>query len=107
MKATVASVVAALAASMCCIGPVVAALFGAGAIGAAGLWLEPYRAWLLGLTMLLLAAAFVQTYRREPAACADPACAPSSRRTARIVLWVAVVLVGLLVLFPYYMAWFV
>ena len=49
---------------------------------------------------------FVSAYRREPA-CADDACAPPSRRTARIVLWVAVVLVGLLAAFPYYMKWFV
>ena len=106
MKAVVASVVAATAASVCCIGPVVAAVFGAGALGAASARFEPYRPWFLGLTMILLGVGFVSAYRREPE-CADDGCAPASRRTARIVLWLAVVLVGLLAAFPYYMKWFV
>lgn len=107
MKMVVGSVIAAGAASVCCIGPVVAAAIGAGALGAASTQLEPYRPWLLGLTVLLLGLAFATTYRREPAPCADGSCAPSSRRTAKIVLWVAVALVGLLAAFPYYVAWFV
>jgi len=107
MKAVVGSVVAAVAASVCCIGPVVAAAIGAGAIGAASAWFEPYRPWFLGLTAILLGAAFVTTYRRQPAACADGSCAPSSRRTAKIVLWLAAVLVGLLAAFPYYAKWLV
>ncbi len=107
MKAVVGSVAAAVAASVCCIGPVVAATIGAGALGAASTRFEPYRPWFLGLTVILLGTAFVTTYRREPATCADGSCAPSSRRTAKIVLWVAVVLVGLLATFPYYAKWLV
>lgn len=106
MKAVVASVVAAMAASVCCIGPVVAAVLGAGALGAASTRFEPYRPWFLGLTMILLGVGFVLAYRREPK-CADHSCAPPSRRTAKIVLWISVVLVGLLAAFPYYMKWFV
>jgi mercuric ion transport protein len=59
MKAVVASVVAATAASVCCIGPVVAAVLGAGALGAASTRFEPYRPWFLGLTMILLGVGFV------------------------------------------------
>lgn len=106
MKAVVASVVAATAASVCCIGPVVAAVLGAGALGAASTRFEPYRPWFLGLTMILLGVGFTSAYRREPA-CADGSCPPPSRRSARIVLWIAVVLVGLLAMFPYYMKWFI
>lgn len=107
MKTVVGSVVAAVAASVCCVGPVVAAAIGAGALGAASMRLEPYRPWFLGLTVILLGAAFVTTYRREPATCADGSCAPSSRRTAKIVLWAAVVLAGLLAAFPYYVKWLI
>ena len=107
MKAVVGSVVAAVAASVCCIGPVVAAAIGAGALGAASTRLEPYRPWFLGLTAILLGTAFVTTYGGRPATCADGSCAPSSRRTAKIVLWVAVVVVGLLAAFPYYSKWLV
>lgn len=106
MKAVVASVIAAMAASACCIGPVVAAVLGAGALGGASVRFEPYRPWFLGLTMILMGVGFVSAYRREPE-CADGTCAPSSRRTTRIVLWVAVVLVILLATFPYYMKWLV
>ena len=106
MKAVVASVVVAAAASVCCIGPVVAAVLGAGALGAASTRFEPYRPWFLGLTMILLGVGFVSAYRLEPE-CADGTCTPSSRRTAKIVLWTAVVLVILLATFPYYMKWLV
>jgi len=106
MKAVVASVASAMAASACCIGPVVAAVLGAGAIGAASTRLEPYRPWLLGLTVMLLGVGFRSAYRREPE-CVDDTCTPTSRGTARVVLWVSVVVVGLLAAFPYYMKWFV
>jgi mercuric ion transport protein len=106
VKTVVASVLAAAAASACCIGPVVAAVLGAGALGAASTRLEPYRPWLLGVTVVLLGAGFVSAYRRE-AECADGSCAPASRRSARIVLWIAAVVVALLTAFPYYMKWFV
>lgn len=69
--------------------------------------LEPYRPWFLGLTAVLLGMGFVATYRRQPAACSDGSCAPSSRRTARIVLWLAVVVAGLLATFPYYVKWLI
>jgi mercuric ion transport protein len=105
MKMIVGSIVAATAASVCCMGPVVAAVIGAGALGAASTQLEPYRPWFLGATVILLGAAFATTYRRERTACADGSCAPSSRRTARTLLWIAVVVVALLAAFPYYVGW--
>jgi len=106
MKVVAASIAAALAASACCIGPVVAAVLGAGALGTASIRFEPYRPWFLGLTTILLGVGFVSAYRREPS-CADGTCAPSSRRTMKIVLWVAAVLAVLLATFPYYMKWLV
>ena len=105
MKTVVASVVPAAAASVCCIGPVVAAALGAGALGAASTRMEPYRPWFLGVTVVLLGTGFVSAYRREPE-CADDTCAPTSRRSAKTILWIAVVVVGLLAAFPYYMRWF-
>lgn len=107
MKTAVGAVIATVAASTCCLGPVVAAAIGAGTLGAASARFEPYRPWFLGLAVILMGAAFVTTYGREPATCADGRCVPSSRRTARVVLWVAAVLVALLAAFPYYVTWFV
>src|SRR5712692_3595514 len=105
MKAVVGAVAAAVAASACCLGPVLFATIGAGALGAASLRLEPYRPWFLGLAVALIGVAFATTYRREPAACADGTCAPSARRTTKTVLWIAAALVGLLATFPYYSKW--
>ena len=106
MKSAVGAVVAAFAASTCCLGPVVAAAFGAGTLGAASARFEPYRPWLLGAAVILIGAAFVTTYRREPT-CANEACAPAPRCKARVVFWVAAVLVGLLAAFPYDVKWLV
>ena len=104
MKVVIASVVAAAAASVCCIGPVVAAVLGAGALGAMSTKFEPFRPYFLILTAVLLGVGFVSAYRHEPA-CGDESCRPASRRTARMLLWIAVVLVVLLAAFPYYMRW--
>ena len=68
--------------------------------------MEPLRPWLLGATVVLLGVGFVSAYRRE-AECTDDTCPPASRQSARIVLWIAVVVVVLLAAFPYYMKWFV
>ena len=103
VKAAIGSVVAAAGASACCVGPVVASLVGAGALGATSMGcLEPYRPWLLALTVAFLGVGFVTAYR-QPAACADGNCAPGSRGTAKAVLWVAVVLSVLIVGFEDYM----
>ena len=108
MKTIVASVIAAVGASACCLGPFVLPLVGAGALGAAATQLEPFRPLLLGLTFVLLGSAFHVTYRRPRGRCAtDGPCATSSNQTAKVVLWIATVFVISLVAFPYYIEWLV
>lgn len=109
MKSAVGSVFVAVAASACCLGPVVLSLVGAGALGAAAVRLEPLRPIFLALTGVLLAVGFFVTYRRPSAdACGpDGACSPGSNRKAKIVLWVATGIVILLVTFPYYITWLI
>src|SRR3989338_8143027 len=68
------AVVAALAASACCIGPFVLAVLGLGG-AASALALAPYRPWLLGASFLLLGASFYLTYPRP-----GPAGAPAPTR---------------------------
>lgn len=104
-----ASVIAAVGASACCLGPVVLSALGAGALGAAAVKLEPLRPFFMAVAAVTLVAGFVVTYRRAPAEqCApDGSCAPSSRRTAKIVLWLAAIAVILLVTFPYYVSWLI
>jgi len=104
MKTVVSSIVAAVAASACCLGPVLLSLVGAGALGAAAVRLEPLRPIFLAFTGVVLAGGFYVTYRRPRAVACGPhgACLPASNRKARILLWLSTVIVILLVTFPYY-----
>ena len=99
MKAAAISVVAAVVASACCIGPVVFVLLGAGAFGASLASLERYRPIFLTVTTAFLAFAFYAAYRPVEDC---GVCEPSSRRRGRIIVWVAALMVAVLVAFPYY-----
>ncbi len=94
------SLVAAIAASACCLGPLVLVLLGVGGVGAA-LALEPYRPYILGVTVLLLGAAFYLTYWRAPSNCGPgEACTVTlTGRLVRILLWVIRFLVLLIATF--------
>jgi mercuric ion transport protein len=103
MKTAGASVVAALAASACCIGPVVFSLMGAGALSVASTKMEPYRPWFLAATALMLGGAFYAAYRPLPVdVCDAERCAPRSRTMARFLVWIAAIVAALLIAFPYY-----
>lgn len=90
----------ALAASLCCIGPLVAAVAGAGSFVAAG-WFERWRPAFLGVTVVLIALAWVLTLRARRIACADGACAtPRASRWTLGVLICSTGIVGAVALFP-------
>src|SRR5260370_41104125 len=59
-------VIAALGASICCIGPIAAAFLGLTSMGALVKY-ERFRPLFAGVTVLFLAGAFYMTYRRRPA----------------------------------------
>lgn len=54
------SILSAIAASLCCITPVLAFVSGVGSVASTFLWLEPARPYLLGITILVLAFAWSQ-----------------------------------------------
>ena len=88
--ASTGSVLSALFASLCCIGPVVFALAGAGSLGFAAAF-EPYRSYLLILTFLFLGVAFYFTYRKREVTCEDGTCKVESvNNLNKVILWVAV-----------------
>lgn len=109
MKAVIGGLGAAVVASACCIGPVAFSLIGAGALGASAVKLEPYRPWLIGVTVLLVGVAFSSAYRPAVAQhdCEDGVCTPQSRRAAQILVWIAAIVAAVLIAFPYYIGWFV
>jgi len=87
-------VLAAIGASICCVGPL--ALLG---LGIGGAWignltaLEPYRPILIGVTILFFALAFRKLYL-VPQNCAPgtPCANPAVARRQRAIFWVVSVL---------------
>lgn len=102
--AAVGSILGALAASSCCIVPLV--LFSAGIGGA---WvgnltaLAPYKPLFIVLTAGLIGYGFYLVYGRPRRACADgAACArPLPNRAVKLGLWTATVLVAAAFAFDY------
>ncbi len=100
----IAAVIAAIGASLCCIGPLVLL-----ALGISGTWistltaLEPYRPIFIGVTLIFLGLAFHKLYL-TPQQCApgDACAAPATRRNQRIIFWIVAVLLIALLTFPYY-----
>lgn len=101
----VGAIGAAVLASVCCIGPVVLAGLGIGAVAAAQSF-APYRPLFLALTAVFLGVGFYFAYRKpQPATCEGQVCeAPRAARWGRPLLWLATLLVVVLVAFPYYYA---
>lgn len=101
-KATLGgSLLAAITASLCCIGPLVAVLLGASGFAASAVF-EKWRPVFLGLTVVLLALAWYLTYRKPKAACEEgSACAtkPVSKWN-KMALWFATGVVLLMAAFP-------
>lgn len=100
----IAAAMAAIGASLCCIGPLVLL-----ALGIGGTWigyltaLEPYRPIFVGITLIFLWLAFRRLYLIPRECTPGSTCAaPKTQRNQRIIFWlVATTLVALLT-FPYY-----
>lgn len=101
----VGAIGAAVLASVCCIGPIVLAGLGIGAVAAAQSF-APYRPFFLALTAVFLGIGFYFAYRKpKQAACEGEVCeVPRLARWGRPLLWLATALVIALAAFPYYYA---
>jgi copper chaperone CopZ len=99
----VAAISTAVLASACCLGPVVLAGLGVGAVAAAQS-LESFRPLFLLITFGFLGLGFYFAYRRpEQVSCEGEVCSsPRVARWGRPLLWVATVIVLALAAFPYY-----
>ena len=97
-----AGLLAALAASLCCITPLLAVVGGLGGAASAFSWLEPYRLYLVGLAVAVLGFAWYRQLRPQPAAdcCAVPVKCSVMQSTG--FLGAVTVLAALLLTFPYY-----
>ena len=105
-----ASVVAAVGASICCIGPIAAAFLGLTSLAALGQY-EAVRPLFTFITLAFLAGAFYLAYRKRPAEACEPGsvCAthgPSTvQRINRIVLWMVTTIVLIILTFPTWSNW--
>lgn len=97
------SLLGALAASSCCILPLV--LF---SLGISGAWianltaLAPYKPYFAAGTLALLGYGYYLVYVKPRRACADGACArPLPNRLIKSSLWIATLLVGAALAFDY------
>ena len=95
-------VLAALGASVCCVGPLVLLTLGIG-----GTWIgtltkfEPYRPIFIGVTLLFFGLAYWRLYRR-PVNCEPSAACPDPRtiKRQRATFWFVAILVSLLLATP-------
>jgi len=94
-----AGVLAAIGASVCCVGPLVLLMLGIGGAWVANLTaVEPLRPWFIGATVLFLGLAFRRLYLQPQACEPDALCAePIVLRRQRRIFWiVALALLALL-----------
>lgn len=100
-----AGLLAAFAASLCCIGPVAAALLGVSSLAALGKY-ESLRPLFAGVTVLALGYAFYAAYRKPTVEiCADGSiCQTHGRervkRLNRLVVWIVAVIAAVVLTFP-------
>lgn len=102
-KTWIAGLLTAAVASLCCITPVLALFSGATGIASAFSWLEPYRPYLIWLTVAVLAFAWYQKLKPKKADidCACEEGKPSFWQT-KTFLGIVTVLSFLLMAFPKY-----
>ena len=107
--AATGGVAGALAATACCILPLV--LF---SLGAGGVWigrlasLAPYQPYFIGFAAFAIGYGFRQVYARPRAGCSeDDACTrPLPKRIVKTAPWSATVLTAIALVFPYAIPYF-
>ncbi|MFV2055295.1 MAG: mercuric transporter MerT family protein [Thiohalomonadales bacterium] len=103
-----ASIITGIAASTCCVGPLVLLT-----LGISGSWIgnlsamEPFRPYLMGLTLIFLGLVFRKLYLVSPACAVDAPCAtPSNLKMQRILFWVVSAFILIVMTFPWYGPYF-
>ncbi|WP_449720084.1 mercuric transporter MerT family protein [Cupriavidus laharis] len=94
---------AAIGASVCCVGPLVLIALGIGGTWVGSLTvMEPYRPLFIGLTLLFLGLAFRKLYVVPPVCAPGMRCAePRAIRRQRLTFWIVAVLLLSLLTVPW------
>ena len=95
----------AVAASLCCITPVLAVLAGTSGLAATFSWVEPFRPYLIGITILIIGFAWYQKLKPETQEEIDCDCEEDIKTPflqSKTFLGIVTVFTGLMLAFPYY-----
>jgi len=100
----IGSIFAGIAASTCCLGPLVLLT-----LGISGSWIgnlsamEPFRPYFIGLTLVLLGLAFRKLYLQPQSCAVGTPCATSSNLCKqRLIFWIVSAFVLIVMSFPWY-----
>ena len=102
-KSWIAGIFAAIAASLCCITPVLAFLGGASGLASSFSWIEPFRPYLIGATILFFAFAWYQKLKPQKQVECD--CETDNKKSfwqSKLFLGVVTVVAAVMIAFPYY-----
>lgn len=83
-KKIVAGVLTAIGASLCCITPVLAVLAGSTGLASSFSWMEPFRPYLIALTIIVLLYAWWDKLKPKKA---DIACACDANKEGNLSFW--------------------
>lgn len=104
-KGWVLGITAAIAASLCCITPVLVLLGGISGIASSFSWIEPYRPYLIGATVLIFGFAWYQKLmpqKKEETNCECETDEKPSFWQSKTFLGIITVFAALMISFPHY-----
>jgi mercuric ion transport protein len=98
-----AGILSAIAASLCCITPVLALIAGTSGAASTFSWIEPFRPYLIGITILVLGFAWYQKLKPKK----KPDCDCEADEKPKFIqskkfLFIVTVFAILMIAFPYY-----
>lgn len=102
-----AGLLTAIAASLCCITPILALIAGTSGLAATFSWLEPFRPYFIGLTILVLGFAWYQ--KLKPKRQIDCNCEIEEKPKfiqSKMFLGIVTVFAMIMLAFPYYSSFF-
>ncbi len=100
-------ILSAIAASLCCITPLLAILAGSSGLASSFSWMEPLRPYLIGFTVLVIGFAWYQKLKPQATEDeeADCNCEEDTRTSflqTKTFLGLVTIFAGLMLAFPYY-----
>ncbi len=105
-KKILTGVITAIGASLCCITPVLAVLAGSTGMASSFSWMEPFRPYLIALTVIVLAYAWWDKLKPTPEGIA---CACDAEEEGKVSFWhskvflaIITIFSAVMLLFPYW-----